>query len=77
LLLTWRAVELADFQYREGEVDYTRVLDTQQFLVVEQDCLVITKGLVALNLITLYKTLGGGCYDKEKILSLDSRSVDA
>jgi NodT family efflux transporter outer membrane factor (OMF) lipoprotein len=55
-----RAVELADFQYREGEVDYTRVLDTQQFLVIEQDRLVITKGLVALNLITLYKALGGG-----------------
>ncbi|MGE0682020.1 MAG: efflux transporter outer membrane subunit [Candidatus Binatia bacterium] len=55
-----RAVELADFQYREGEVDYTRVLTTQQFLVDEQDRLVATKGLVALNLITLYKALGGG-----------------
>lgn len=55
-----RAVELADFQYREGEVDYTRVLNAQQFLVTEQDRLVTTKGLVVLNLITLYKALGGG-----------------
>src|SRR5206468_5886188 len=32
-----RAVELAEFQYREGMTDYTRVLNTQQALVVEQD----------------------------------------
>jgi len=55
-----RAVELADFQYREGAVDYTRVLDTQQFLVGEQDRLVATRGSVALNLIALYRALGGG-----------------
>lgn len=55
-----RAVDLADFQYREGEVDYTRVLNAQQFLVAEQDRFVSTKGLVDLNLITLYKALGGG-----------------
>lgn len=55
-----RAVELAEFQYREGQEDYTRVLTTQQFLVAEQDRLVSTQGLVTLNLITLYKALGGG-----------------
>ena len=55
-----RAVELAEFQYREGAVDYTRVLNTQQFLVAEQDRLVVTRGSVALNLVALYKALGGG-----------------
>jgi NodT family efflux transporter outer membrane factor (OMF) lipoprotein len=55
-----RAVELADLQYREGAVDYTRVLNTQQFLVGEQDRLVSTRGSVALNLTALYKALGGG-----------------
>lgn len=55
-----RAVELADFQYREGATDYTRVLTTQQFLVNEQDRLVATRGAVALNLVTLYRALGGG-----------------
>lgn len=55
-----RAVELADFQYREGAADYTRVLTAQQFLVVEQDRLVSTKGAVALNLVSLYRALGGG-----------------
>jgi NodT family efflux transporter outer membrane factor (OMF) lipoprotein len=55
-----RAVELAEFQYREGAVDYTRVLNTQQFLVTEQDRLVTTRGSVVLNLVALYKALGGG-----------------
>jgi len=55
-----RAVELADFQYREGAADYTRVLNSQQFLVGEQDRLVTTKGEVALNLVSLYRGLGGG-----------------
>lgn len=55
-----RAVELADFQYREGASDYTRVLSTQQFLVNEQDRLVATRGSVALNLVAVYRALGGG-----------------
>jgi NodT family efflux transporter outer membrane factor (OMF) lipoprotein len=55
-----RAVELAQFQYREGAADYTRVLNTQQFLVTEQDRLVSTQGSVALNLVAIYKALGGG-----------------
>jgi NodT family efflux transporter outer membrane factor (OMF) lipoprotein len=55
-----RAVDLADLQYREGAVDYTRVLNTQQFLVDEQDRLVDTQGSVALSLTSLYKALGGG-----------------
>jgi len=55
-----RAVDVADLQYREGAVDYTRVLNTQQTLVSEQDRLVTTRGSVALDLVQLYKALGGG-----------------
>lgn len=55
-----RAVELAEFQYREGAADYTRVLTAQQFLVGEQDRLVSTRGSVVLNLVSLYRALGGG-----------------
>jgi NodT family efflux transporter outer membrane factor (OMF) lipoprotein len=55
-----RAVELGEIQYREGAVDYTRVITTQQFLVGVQDETVNTKGLVALDLVALYKALGGG-----------------
>jgi NodT family efflux transporter outer membrane factor (OMF) lipoprotein len=55
-----RAVGLAEQQYRGGIADYTRVLDTQDFLTVEQLRLVATRGDVALNLIALYRALGGG-----------------
>lgn len=55
-----RAVELAEIQYREGAYDYTRVLDTQQFLVNEEDRMVATKGNVGIALTALYKALGGG-----------------
>ncbi len=55
-----KAVDLAEIQYREGAYDYTRVLNTQQFLVSEEDRLVATKGTVGLALTALYKALGGG-----------------
>lgn len=55
-----KAVELAEIQYREGAYDYTRVLDTQQFLVTVEDRLVNTRGNVGLALTALYKALGGG-----------------
>ncbi len=55
-----RSVDLSLLQYREGLVDYQRVLDTQRFLVQAQDRLTSTTGSVALNLIAMYKALGGG-----------------
>ncbi len=55
-----RAVELSLVQYRDGVADYTRVLDSQQFLVLQQDRLTETRGQVAQNLVAVYKALGGG-----------------
>jgi outer membrane protein TolC len=55
-----RAVDLAEQQYRGGIADYTRVLNTQDFLTIEQSRLVATRASVALNLIALYRALGGG-----------------
>jgi NodT family efflux transporter outer membrane factor (OMF) lipoprotein len=54
------AVDLSTLQYKEGLVDFQRVLDAQQNLVQQQDNLVTTTGDVSLNLISLYKALGGG-----------------
>ncbi len=55
-----RSVELALVQYRAGLVNYQPVLDTQRFLVQQQDRLTETRGSVAINLIAGYKALGGG-----------------
>lgn len=54
------AVDLAEQQYRGGTADYTRVLTAQDFLTTEQSRLVTTRGAVALNIVALYRALGGG-----------------
>ena len=55
-----RAVDLAFIQYREGAVDFQRVLDAQRSLLQEQNALAQTRSSVVTNLIALYKALGGG-----------------
>ena len=55
-----RSVEIALVQYREGAVDYQRVLDTQRALLQEQNKLTQSRSSIATNLIALYKALGGG-----------------
>lgn len=55
-----RAVDLALLQYREGAVDYQRVLDTQKNLLQVQDSWSSVRGEVAGALIAVYKALGGG-----------------
>ena len=55
-----RAVDLALLQYREGIVDYTRVLNTQTDLVERQDNLAVSQSSIAQNLILTYRGLGGG-----------------
>ena len=55
-----RSVEISLVQYREGQVDYQRVLDAQRSLLLEQNSLAQTSSSVATNLVALYKALGGG-----------------
>jgi len=54
------ALGLAVQQYREGIVDFTTVLVTQQSLLSVQDNLAATVGNIASNLVGVYKALGGG-----------------
>jgi len=54
------ALDLAIRQYREGIVDFTTVLVAQQSLLSVQDNLATTLGNIAVNLVGVYKALGGG-----------------
>jgi NodT family efflux transporter outer membrane factor (OMF) lipoprotein len=54
------AVHLAVVQYKEGAVDYTRVLDAQRALLQSQNLLARARSTVVTNLVALYKALGGG-----------------
>jgi outer membrane protein TolC len=60
-----RSVDLSLLQYREGIVDYQRVVDSQRFLTQQQDALVSTSGDVDLNLVAMYKAQGGGWQIRE------------
>ena len=55
-----KSTEIANIQYREGAVDFQRVIDSERTLVLQQDRWTNTRGDVALNLIAMYKALGGG-----------------
>ena len=55
-----RSLEIATIQYREGLVDFQRVLDSQRALFSQQERLVSTRGAVTQSLIALYKAMGGG-----------------
>jgi outer membrane protein TolC len=55
-----RSVEISMVQYREGAVDFQRVLDAQRSLLQEQNSLTQTRSAVTTTLIALYKALGGG-----------------
>jgi multidrug efflux system outer membrane protein len=55
-----RALDIATIQYREGMVDFERVLDSQRSLFTQEDRLVAARGSVAQSLIALYKAIGGG-----------------
>lgn len=54
------AVKLSLVQYREGAVDYQRVLDSQRALLDSQNQLATTRSAAVTALIALYKALGGG-----------------
>ena len=55
-----RSAELALIQYREGAVDYQRVLLADQTLLQQENNLISLRSGVATNTIRLYKALGGG-----------------
>lgn len=55
-----RSLDIATIQYREGLVDFQRVLDSQRTLFSQQERLVTIQGGVAQSLIAVYKAMGGG-----------------
>jgi len=57
---TQRSLDLVLTQYRAGLTDFQNVLDTERSLLVRQDDLAASEGLVIKNLVDLYRALGGG-----------------
>jgi NodT family efflux transporter outer membrane factor (OMF) lipoprotein len=55
-----RSADIAVTQYREGAVDYQRVLDAQRSLLQVESDLTQMQSSIATSRIALYKALGGG-----------------
>jgi len=55
-----RALELANFRYREGYADFQRVLEAQRTLYAQSEKEIINHGNHVLAIVELYKALGGG-----------------
>jgi multidrug efflux system outer membrane protein len=55
-----RAVELAQTRYEDGLTDFQDVVDAERSLVNLETSLVRSEGQVAVDLVALYKALGGG-----------------
>lgn len=55
-----KSAALARNQYASGLIDFQSVLDAERSLLTFQDQLAQSRGQVTLNLISLYKALGGG-----------------
>lgn len=72
-----RSAELALLQYQNGLEDYTRVLNSELFLVDQQDRLTASRGEVAKSLIAVYKALGGGWEIREgqPLLGSDTKAT--
>lgn len=55
-----RALDLANLLYREGMIDFQRVLEAQSALVRQQERYVANQGEIGISVVLLYKALGGG-----------------
>ena len=55
-----KAVDLATVLYTQGQTDFLNVINAQRSLYASQDALVQSDRTIATNLVTLYKSLGGG-----------------
>lgn len=70
-----RAVDIALIQYRDGLSGYTSVLLTQRSLLLQEDLLTSARGRLAGNLVSLYRSLGGGwqLHQGDEIISDEAR----
>jgi NodT family efflux transporter outer membrane factor (OMF) lipoprotein len=75
------ATELGVQQYRTGTIDFNRVFNLETTQVQQQDQLATAAGNIALNLVNVYRALGGGWelrYQQEQLpRSTDSEHGDA
>lgn len=71
-----RSNELSTLRYTEGFSDYQRVLNAQQSLFTQQQRYIGTQGSAVLDLISLYKALGGGWQGRDGLPWIDPETLE-
>jgi multidrug efflux system outer membrane protein len=69
-----QALDLAQYKYQTGLIDFITVLDAQQSLLTYENELVQSTGAITSNLVRLYKALGGGWTNMAPDENHESRS---
>ena len=69
-----RASALSLEQYKDGAADYQSVLDSLRQLVTLRQTHVQSKGQITLNIIGVYKALGGG-WSEKALIKLDNATI--
>ncbi len=70
------AVRLVRELYKRGLTDFQNVLDSQRSLFIQQDRLAESRGNVTLNLISVYRAVGGGWSAEEGFQENPGRTTD-
>jgi NodT family efflux transporter outer membrane factor (OMF) lipoprotein len=55
-----QAVDISQIRYEDGSVNFNTVINTLNALLTQQNVLAATRGTVAINLVNVYRSLGGG-----------------
>jgi outer membrane protein TolC len=71
-----RSNELSTLRYKEGFSDYQRVLDTQKSLFSQQQRYITVQGDSVLNLVALYKALGGGWENRDGLPYINPETLE-
>ncbi len=69
-----KSVKLVRSLYKSGLTDFQNVLDTQRTLFHQQDALAASTGQVVIDLIALYKAMGGGWSDIHDEITMKNTS---
>jgi NodT family efflux transporter outer membrane factor (OMF) lipoprotein len=67
-----KAVSLGLVQYQAGTVDFTRITQLEQNLVLQQNTLAQARGEIAQGLIQTYRALGGGWENRQNGLDAET-----
>lgn len=65
VIASTESVELVGGNYRDGLVDFQRVIDSERVKFLNEDLAVISKGQLARNYVGLYRALGGAAAVEE------------